>query len=61
MLLENPYDTLLSGKEAVLQIVCTIWEKYVRLNIAWILDILSLFVVTNRNMHIKRTIWKSGF
>lgn len=26
MLLENLYDTWLSGKEAVLQIVCTIWE-----------------------------------
>lgn len=47
------YDTLLSGNETVLQIVCTIWEKYIHLNVAWILDILSLFVVTNRNMHVR--------
>ena len=49
-MLENLYDTLLSGKEAVPQIVCTLWEKCECLNVARILDILSLLMVTNRKM-----------
>lgn len=33
--MENLYDTLLSGKEAVSQVVCTIQERCICLN-AWV-------------------------